>query len=86
LYYNDANSYPTTDVFTTGTIDFSGTTYMAVVPGNPSPKNDGDCPDSEYTYTMDTSGSSYHIVYCLGGATGGLDAGTKNATPAGIDN
>jgi general secretion pathway protein G len=86
LYYNDANSYPAALTPVTGSISYGGTTYMAIVPGNPSPKNDGDCPDIEYTYTQDSSGSSYHIVYCLGGATGGITAGTKNATPAGIAN
>jgi len=86
LYYNDANSYPTTLTFSTGTVAYSGTTYMSVLPSNPSPKNDGDCPDIEYAFTQDDSGSSYHIVYCLGGATGGVAAGTHNATPAGIAN
>ncbi|MDD5072018.1 MAG: type II secretion system protein [Patescibacteria group bacterium] len=88
LYYNDANSYPTAGavVFGTGSISYSGTTYMAVLPSNPSPRNDGSCPDANYVYTQDGSGSSYHITYCLGGATGGLTAGTKQATPAGIAN
>ncbi|MFA4941527.1 MAG: type II secretion system protein [Patescibacteria group bacterium] len=86
LYYNDANSYPAALTPVTGSITYDGTTYMAVVPGNPSPKNDGSCPDIEYAYTQDSSGSSYHITYCLGGATGGITAGTKYATPAGIAN
>ena len=85
LYYNDANAYPTDLTFGTGSIAYSGTTYMSIVPENPSPQNDGDCPTSDYDFTQDGSGSSYHISYCLGGTTGGLDAGTHTATPAGID-
>lgn len=86
LYYNDANSYPTTLTFSTGTVAYDSTTYMSVLPSNPSPQNDGDCPEGEYAFTQDDSGASYHIVYCLGGATGGVTAGTHNATPAGIAN
>ncbi|MFA4834332.1 MAG: type II secretion system protein [Patescibacteria group bacterium] len=85
LYYNDANAYPTALTFGTGSVAYSGTTYMSIVPENPSPQNDGDCPTGDYTFTQDGSGSSYHISYCLGGTTGGLDAGTHTATPAGID-
>jgi general secretion pathway protein G len=86
LYYNDANSYPTTSPFDSGSIAYSSTTYMAVSPSNPSPKTDGGCPDSDYIYTVQDTGASYTISYCLGGATGGLTAGTKTATPAGIAN
>ncbi|MDD5031955.1 MAG: type II secretion system protein [Patescibacteria group bacterium] len=88
LYYNDANSYPAALTWSTGSIAYSGTTYMSVLPSNPSPRADGDpaCPNVEYDYDQDgTGGISYHITYCLGGTTGGLDAGTHYATPAGID-
>jgi general secretion pathway protein G len=87
LYYNDANTYPATvAVATGGTITYDSTTYMQVVPSNPSPMNDGSCPDSDYSYTQDDSGASYTLQYCIGGAAGGLAAGTHNATPAGISN
>ena len=85
LYYNDANSYPSLLAFGTGSIAYSGTTYMSIVPSNPSPQNDGSCPVGDYSYTQDVTGSSYHISYCLGGVTGGLAASAHNATPAGID-
>jgi len=87
LYYNDAGGYPT--ALTPGSsLAYSGTTYMNIVPSNPTPRTDGSpaCPDSNYVYTQDTPGTTYEITYCLGGATGGLDAGTKVATPSGIDN
>lgn len=86
LYYNDANSYPTSLTFGTGSVAYSGTTYMSIIPDNPSPQNDGSCPIGGYSFTRDGSGSSYHISYCLGGTTGGLTAGTHTATPAGIAN
>ncbi|MDD5072017.1 MAG: hypothetical protein PHQ42_04775, partial [Patescibacteria group bacterium] len=90
LYYNDANSYPATAavVFGTGSISYGSpaTTYMAILPSNPSPRNDGSCPNIDYAYSQNNGGASYSITYCLGGATGGLTAGTKRATPAGISN
>jgi len=85
LYYNDENGYPT--AITAGqaiTGPTSNVTYMSIVPSNPSPRTDGNCPDLDYDYTQDSS-STYHITYCLGGAAGGLGAGTHYATPAGID-
>ncbi len=84
LYFNDANAYPTS-LATGSSISFTGTTYMSIVPTNPSPMGDGDCPGVDYVYAPDDSNASYHIVYCVGGVTGGLTAGTHNATPAGID-
>lgn len=87
LYYNDENGYPaaiTSNAAITGPT--SSVTYMAIVPENPSPQTDGTCPTGDYTYTQDDSGASYHLTYCLGGTSGGLDGGTHNATPAGISN
>ncbi len=88
LYYNDENGYP-------GTVTFNGTsaivgptnstTYMAVVPQNPQPWDDGSCGNSNYVYNASSTGaSSYYIDYCLGSDTGGIGAGDHNATPAGI--
>lgn len=82
LYYNDVNSYPAAVTFDgSGTIVNGTVTYMAKVPQNPTPA-DG-CP-ALYTYAQDDSGASYHITYCLGGASGGVGVGTHYATPAGI--
>ncbi len=86
LYYNDANAYPTTGaVVTGGTITYGDTTYMQIVPSNPSPMADGSCPGDDYSY-VNTSANTYTLVYCIGGIAGGLDAGTHTATPAGISN
>lgn len=83
LYFNDANAYPAA-VASGASIAFSGVTYMSIVPTNPSPMGDGDCPGVDYAYTPQDSNASYTIVYCVGGITGGLTAGTHTATPAGI--
>ncbi|MCX6792478.1 MAG: type II secretion system protein [Candidatus Falkowbacteria bacterium] len=85
LYYNDGGSYPT-NVTPGNSLVYSTTTYMAVVPSNPSPNNDGNCPTSgNYTYTQIGSGTSYIITYCIGGQIGDLGAGTHRATPAGLN-
>lgn len=86
LNYNDANSYPASLTFGTGSIVFGNTTYMSIVPKNPTPLNDGNCPGTEYGYTLRDTGASYSLTYCLGGVTGGLIAGTHTATPNGIAN
>ena len=86
LNYNDANSYPATLTMGTDPIVFGTVTYMAITPSNPSPRNDGGCPNIEYAYLIKDSGASYAITYCLGAATGGLSAGTRVATPAGMAN
>lgn len=66
----------------------AGTNYMVKLPSNPSPKNDGPVgvclTTTEYVYTQDATGASYTIGYCLGGATGGVGAGFRRATPAGL--
>ena len=85
LYYNDANAYPATLAFGTGSIAYGdpAVTYMSIVPSNPSPRNDGTCANVDYGYSQ-VSSATYSISYCLGGTTGGLGAGAHNATPAGI--
>ncbi len=82
LYYNDAGEYPDS---VTSTIAYGSNVYMATVPSAPTP-NDGDCSSDAniYTYTQQNSGASYTIDFCLGSQTGGLIAGTKQATPGGI--
>ncbi|MDO8667511.1 MAG: prepilin-type N-terminal cleavage/methylation domain-containing protein [bacterium] len=92
LYYNDCNSYPdgtaagqevdaNTDL--TGPAACGTVTYMATVPSNPTPVDTG-CTGSIYTYTQTSSGASYTLAYCLGGITGGVPAGVRTASPAGI--
>jgi prepilin-type N-terminal cleavage/methylation domain-containing protein len=88
LYFSDANIYPDTITFNTGTIATGSVTYMGKVPSNPTPRTDGPtatrCPNNEYRYVPGSARDTYSIWYCLGGATGGLSAGTNCATPAGL--
>ena len=92
LYFSDQSSYPTTALIAPGlTLNVGSNTFMAKIPGNPTPYNDGStCPgdsvgDSRYIYNQNTA-SSYTIRYCLGGSTGSIAAGTNFATPGGITN
>jgi general secretion pathway protein G len=91
LYYNDANGYPATVVFsstsTTNNISYGSTTYLAILPYNPGPQGDGTCAASnEYAYTPTGSApyTAYSLTYCLGGDTGGIPAGIHTATPSGL--
>lgn len=69
LYYSDNNNYPS--LITPGqAIAAGGTTYMASVPSNPLPRNDGSCIGSEYGYTAAPNQTSYSLGVCLGGTTG----------------
>ncbi len=84
MYFNDNGSYPTATAAST-TIAYASTTYMAVVPTPPTPA-DGTCGTAGmYTYTQTgTNGNSYTLAYCLGSATGGINAGNNTSSPVGI--
>ncbi|NCN25870.1 hypothetical protein COT94_01785 [Candidatus Falkowbacteria bacterium CG10_big_fil_rev_8_21_14_0_10_37_14] len=92
LYYSDASSYPNT-ITINSPIAYSGVTYMAKVPGNPSPQSDctatnpgpiGTALSYLYqTYTQ-TNPTSYTLTYCLKGATGQILAGVNTASQSGI--
>jgi len=92
LYFNDNQYYPLADdVVAGGAIATNGITYMNIVPTAPTPA-DGTCDDTSNPYTYSVTGTavgtsgygSYVINFCLGGQTGGLEAGLKQATPGGI--
>ena len=88
LYFSDIGRYPATaDIAFSGggQIASASKVYMSIVPSNPMPRADGTCGDLEYAYSR-TSLTSYTITYCLSEATGGISAGTRKATPAGISN
>lgn len=83
LFYNDASSYPTSANVAQGDpIEYSGTTYMAIVPSNPTPNG------QDYTYAAVGSAwpdyTSYSLTYELEGRTGDIDPGINTATPSGI--
>ncbi len=89
LFYNDNNRYPTATASAPtpadGTPAFS--TFMATYPDYPLPTADGTLCGSQaatYTYAQTGGGTGYTVAFCLGGQTGGLDAGPKTASQAGI--
>jgi len=79
LYFADHNSYPT--IITPGQPlkSVNGeVTYLNQVPSNPSPRDDGDCPDSDYAYTVvegQAKPTIYNISTCLGKDSGNYSAG-----------
>jgi prepilin-type N-terminal cleavage/methylation domain-containing protein len=87
LYYSDNNTYPSAISFGAGSIATGTATYMGKAPSSPDPRGDGagatKCPNNNYHYYRDTP-STYHIWFCLGGTTGGINAGTNCATQAGL--
>ncbi len=83
LYYNDLGYYPT--AITAGrSIANGANNYILRVPENPSPRTDGDCPDSGYVYSSIEDGQQYSLSFCLGDTTNDLSAGVKTATANGI--
>jgi prepilin-type N-terminal cleavage/methylation domain-containing protein len=88
LYYRDEGRYP-------DSLDFGGalvgstssTTYMAVVPENPTPRDDGNCPDSEFVYSTSTNVNGkrdYSLRFCLAENTSNLSPGYSLANSLGI--
>ncbi len=81
LYYSDNNDYPT--IITPGqSLAYGSTTYMAVVPSNPTPRTDGSCENNNYSYTYTTG--DYSFATCLGSGTGSLGNGAAWATSQGM--
>ena len=93
LYFADNNGYPVAATAVTlgdathkcfdedglvATCDSGGTTYMGVVPSNPTPNG------ANYSYTS-ADGSTYSITFTLEGTTGGLSSGAHTASPSGIN-
>ncbi|MFH0840685.1 MAG: prepilin-type N-terminal cleavage/methylation domain-containing protein [bacterium] len=81
-YKMDESSYPL--AITAGNALIgpnSGITYLLSVPTNPSPRTDGSCSNTDYIYTQDDSGASYHISFCLADASNELVAGNNTLVP-----
>lgn len=84
-YYKYENAYPSELVFgdkLTG--PSTGKTFLNIVPKNPEPRDDGDCPDQEYQYTYDSSTKSYSLKFCLSTDTSNFEAEGYKAVPYGI--
>ncbi|MDD4412671.1 MAG: prepilin-type N-terminal cleavage/methylation domain-containing protein [Patescibacteria group bacterium] len=85
-YRNDEGTYPPTSSLAmagqplVGPI--TGRTFLASIPANPTPWNEGACTDgSDYIYSQNDSGTSYSLSYCLAGPSGALSAGVAKALP-----
>jgi len=87
LYFLDKNSYPAS-VTSGSSIADGSTIYMAQVPTAPQPCDcSTGCPSTDlYTYAITGSSpyTSYTLKYCLGASSGGIAAGVRTATPAGV--
>jgi len=87
MYFYNEGQYPDAITFgSTLTGSSSSSTYMAILPQNPTPKNDGICPNNEYSYQTTATSTSYRVDFCLSTAVGNTAAGKKCATPQGILN
>lgn len=63
----------------------SGTTYLQQFPSAPTPADTATCTSTNsYVYSQQSSGADYTITFCLGGNTGGLQAGNRTARSGGI--
>jgi len=90
LYHKQEGHYPSTITFgepLIGTSTGRSITYLETIPKNPSPRADGNCPDSEYQYSTSTdayNNESFLIDFCVSTLTNDLPAGPKCATAQGI--
>lgn len=77
LYFNDNNSYPQS-------LSQLTPNYIIALPQAPTP-TDGKCTATQnsYTYTFKAA-TSYSLTFCLGSTTGGVGAGLRTLSEAGI--
>ncbi len=84
LYYMKYKSYPT--MITPGqAFMVEGTKYLDPVPSNPTPRTDGICGNSEYTYAVKSDNSDYTLNFCLGAATGKAKTGVNSVSSGGYN-
>lgn len=85
MYRKESGSYPQTITLGSELINTStGTVFLKKIPANPTPKDDGDCPDQEYQYTYTSSTDTYTLSFCISNSTGDLSAGNYQANISGI--
>ena len=93
LFYNDFNTYPTAQIKdqTTATAQYITPNYIGIWPTAPTPVDAATgattpctAANNAYTYTTGANSSSYSLVFCLGGLTGGYGPGQHTLTQAGI--
>ncbi|WKZ25042.1 MAG: prepilin-type N-terminal cleavage/methylation domain-containing protein [Patescibacteria group bacterium] len=78
LYYANNNAYPSSLTPGQPLVDPGGEVFLSVVPHNPSPRSDGDCPDKDYYYSyLPTLSANYALSFCLGEGSGNLSSGVN---------
>ncbi len=84
-YYLDHQTYPENISF--GEIfEKEDKIYLVIVPSNPKPRDDRDCPDLDYKYHYNEEENYYSISFCLSKNTGDIKKGMNCAYPKGIIN
>ncbi len=89
-YHRQEGRYPDSLTFGQSLIrsnTSSPLTYMVVVPENPAPRSDGDCPNQEYSYSTTTDfygNDGFTLEFCLGDNSDQIAAGYNCATENGI--
>jgi len=74
LYFLKNGFYPT--AITAGqALSYNGVKYLDPVPYNPSPKNDGNCPNRDFVYTPAANNTTYSLTFCLSNAAGNFNKG-----------
>ncbi|MBI4363471.1 MAG: type II secretion system protein [Candidatus Doudnabacteria bacterium] len=95
LFYNDNGSYPQESSNaasgTDGTSPYLFNTYLSAWPTSPTPPDNpsggSTCTTGNNIYDYNATGAdptTYSVVFCLGGVTGGYAAGLHTASPSGI--
>ncbi|MCX6792966.1 MAG: prepilin-type N-terminal cleavage/methylation domain-containing protein [Candidatus Falkowbacteria bacterium] len=85
LYYADNNSYPTIITPGNSIVSPDGTkTYMATVPNNPTPRNDNNCGNNNYTYASTPDNTNYSLNFCLGNNVSSTPSGINSASSSGV--
>jgi aspartyl-tRNA(Asn)/glutamyl-tRNA(Gln) amidotransferase subunit B len=85
MYRSDTGSYPESLNFGSSLNNPThiNIVYLGKVPSNPEPRDDGNCPEEEYSYSSD--GDFYYIEFCLGRKIGEISAGLNCAKIEGIE-
>ncbi len=85
IFYDEHGYYPTLITPGNSLISSDNTkTYLAIIPSNPIPRNDGVCGDNEYTYYSATN-DNYALNFCLGDSTGAMTAGINSYSSLGLN-
>lgn len=88
MFYRDEGFYPLS--LTPGEPlvgSTSDTIYLTSVPSNPQPRIDGDCPDTDYSYSLAsnfTGRDGYNINFCLGNKNSTISQGESCLTENGF--